>query len=558
MKKIEGEISPEENARLYELLEQNQEALDIYVDLAILYSSLTRSGKISPAVKIEQDIASEQLDHLLLELSEAEKGAEPLIVDDTYDKPQDVVPKAEFDSSTRKISKTSIFSLVLSAAAILLMALFIHFTPVQTNSPVAILSRTIDAQWLDSSGTVHLQGDLYPGPLHLTKGYAEIHTDNGSQIILQAPVELDLESDSQMLLRRGHITVRVSPGDSQYVVRTPTASIVDFGTEFGVYVSQSNETLTHVYEGEVELRSGSNPLRFENVLKLKKGQGGQADDEGRLSEKDRIWNLFVRSEEFEIKLTAAAGTPYQRWLSYSYQLRRDPDLVLYYPFMKPDESATFAVNYALNTKEALNGSFGGSSGISNFTPPSWVDGRWPDKAALIFQRDQRNCISVAPSPELNLTREITLAAWVRCPESQKGGHIFSNRAEEQVNYQFGCFSEEDPYYAGKLQFLRTGDAFSQLVYSSKHYRWTSDWTFLAVTHDTHTVRFYINGQLYESIPFTSDQNPVPASLFIGDVPATGGKTFGYAAFNGLMDELVILKRAMTAQEIQQMYQAGKP
>ena len=52
--------------------------------------------------------------------------------------------------------------------------------------------------------------------------------------------------------------------------------------------------------------------------------------------------------------------------------------------------------------------------------------------------------------------------------------------------------------------------------------------------------------------------PVSANLFIGDVPSIGGKTFGYAAFNGLIDEMAIIKRVLTADEIRKMYEAGKP
>ena len=69
------------------------------------------------------------------------------------------------------------------------------------------------------------------------------------------------------------------------------ASVVDFGTEFGVYVDEGNHTLTEVYDGQVELRSGSDPLRTNQVLKLTEGQGGQAVAEGRLQRRDKLSNL---------------------------------------------------------------------------------------------------------------------------------------------------------------------------------------------------------------------------------------------------------------------------
>lgn len=557
MKKIDGALSAQEEALLCEELEKNQEAIDIYVDLAIMYSSLSSPGKIPFSVCMTQDAVRDQLDELLENLSQAERDAEPVMVAHVPAAGHEPFPFVKPVKGAQKISKTTILSLVISAAAMLFVVLFIRFAPVMSSEPVGTLSRTVNARWLDSSGSIVDGCALYAGPLHLEKGYAEIYTDNGSQVILQAPVELDMESDSQLLLRKGHITVKVKPGQNHYVVRTPSASVVDFGTEFGVYVNDSNNTLTYVYDGRVELRSGSDPLRAEDVLKLNKGRGAQADAEGRLRINEKLSNLFVRSDEFDAHYTAVKGSKYQQWLAYSYRLRRDPDIVLYYPFLKSDESLAYLPNYAANTEGKLNGAFGGTFGASNFTNPTWISGRWPGKTALKFERDKRNCVLVAESPELPLAGDITLTVWACCPEPEKGGHLFSNRVKGNINYQFGCFSEEDPYYSNRLQFLRSSEL-SSGVYASKLFHWTSDWTFLVVTHDGKMVRFYVDGELFEAVPFVSERKVVSTGLFIGDVPAVMEKTFGYAAFNGLIDEMAIFKRVLTPEEIQKMYQAGKP
>lgn len=551
---VEGSITPEEFSRLKKFLREDSQAMPLYAEyMAILTHFRTCEGSNE---EVMQDDSG--LDMALWKaLSDSEKTAESVAVE----KPREIsIPENEkpVEKAQPKISKLSIYSLVLASAALIFLVVYAHFIPDASEIIVGRLSKTVNAIWKDVSGPITPGCDLYAGSVHLVQGYAEIYTLNGSQIILQAPVDLELESESQLFLRKGRITVAVKPGVNHCIVRTTAASVVDFGTEFGVYVDEQNHTLTEVYEGQVELRSGSDPLRASASLKLNKGQGGQADAEGRLQIKKKLSYLFVRSEEFDVKFTAINGSGYQRWLAYSYQLRRDPDLVLYYPFLKADESGDSVPNYAAGTNEAFTGTFGGTFGISNFTRPSWTAGRWPDKAALKFERDKRNCVSVAPSPELDLTGEVTLAAWVQCPDPRKGGHLFSCRTDEGINYQFGCFSEEDPYYARKLQFLRSDDAFASMVYSSSLYNWTSDWTFLAVTHDGQTVRFYVNGVLFETVPFVSETKSVSARLFIGDVPSAGGKTFGYAAFNGLIDEMMIFKRVLPDEELRALYEAGKP
>ena len=49
------------------------------------------------------------------------------------------------------------------------------------------------------------------------------------------------------------------------MIRTPTATVTDLGTEFGVEVSQTGATETHVLRGAVEVRiinsSGKNRAR---------------------------------------------------------------------------------------------------------------------------------------------------------------------------------------------------------------------------------------------------------------------------------------------------------
>lgn len=554
---VEGSITSDQFSRLKRILHDDPQAMQLYAEYMAILTHLRACEGIEES-QISEDSGLDMA--LWKALADSEKTAESIDIE----KPRAIsIPddeaQAEVQKTQPKISKLSIYSLILSTAALFFLIVYAYLIPAASEPMVGKLTKIIDAKWKDASGQITPGCDLYAGPLSLARGYAEIYTNNGCQIILQAPVELDMESDSQLFLRKGRVTVTVKPDINHYIVRTSAASVVDFGTEFGVYVDEDNRTLTEVYDGQVELRSGSDPLRTDAVLKINKGQGGQADAEGRLRKKEKLSNIFVRSEEFDVKFTALKGSRYQQWLAYSYSLRRDPDLVLYYPFLNADELQDSIPNYAINTNKALNGIFGHTLGVSTFTSPSRASGRWPEKAALKFDRDQRNCVWVEESPALDLAGNISLAAWVCCPDSPKGGHLFSNRKDDRINYQFGCFSKEDPYYAEKLQFLRTGDGIEPGVYSSKLFRWRSDWTLLAVTHDGQTVRFYVNGELFEAIPFQSERNAVSGNkLFIGDVPTFGGRTFGYAAFQGLIDEMAIFKRVLTADEIRRMYEAGKP
>jgi len=112
----------------------------------------------------------------------------------------------------------------------------------------------------------------------LDSGLMEITYDTGAKVILQGPVTYEVESANGGYLAVGELAARVeegpggrgqgtekagpkSPGpshpprDSLFVVRTPTALVMDLGTEFGVEVNKKGVTRSHVFQGRVVVRA---------------------------------------------------------------------------------------------------------------------------------------------------------------------------------------------------------------------------------------------------------------------------------------------------------------
>jgi hypothetical protein len=107
----------------------------------------------------------------------------------------------------------------------------------------------------------------------LVSGLVEIVYDTGARIILQGPCDYEVESQTGGFLALGRVTAKVEPkragngapaeepksGGNRsglFFVRTPTATVTDLGTEFGVEVDKSGDSKAHVYRGKVELRVG--------------------------------------------------------------------------------------------------------------------------------------------------------------------------------------------------------------------------------------------------------------------------------------------------------------
>jgi hypothetical protein len=70
------------------------------------------------------------------------------------------------------------------------------------------------------------------------------------------------------------------------------------------------------------------------------------------------------------------------------------------------------------------------------------------------------------------------------------------------------------------------------------------WTHLAVTYDGSSMRFYTNGVLVRT---TSNVTPIKAST--GNLRIGGNSVWG-EFFSGLIDDVRIYNRALTATEIQ--------
>lgn len=124
--------------------------------------------------------------------------------------------------------------------------------PAPQPAPVlATLVRTLDARWSDQSSTWDGNLGLRQGRHTLTRGLVEIELAEGTRVVLEAPVSFDLTGPNTMSLDRGRLVAHVPASGVGFTVQTPTARIIDYGTEFGVDADAEGATSVHVFQGEV-------------------------------------------------------------------------------------------------------------------------------------------------------------------------------------------------------------------------------------------------------------------------------------------------------------------
>jgi hypothetical protein len=122
---------------------------------------------------------------------------------------------------------------------------------------VAKITDAHNALWNRPDFSTAVGTRLTASSMALKQGLLELTFNSGVVAILQAPCQLRLDDPERMFLQQGIVSVEVRNGANGFVIQTPTGTVTDHGTEFGVAVYSNGQTETQVYQGEVALQSNS-------------------------------------------------------------------------------------------------------------------------------------------------------------------------------------------------------------------------------------------------------------------------------------------------------------
>jgi len=115
-----------------------------------------------------------------------------------------------------------------------------------------LIELTPDARWAEGGSPDEFLLRLSSGrKLELLSGWARIQFAAGAMVILHGPCEFMPTGPNSAVLTRGRITGLAAEGN--FHLKTPSAQVVDLGTEFGVAVDDTASTDVIVFEGEVSV-----------------------------------------------------------------------------------------------------------------------------------------------------------------------------------------------------------------------------------------------------------------------------------------------------------------
>jgi len=302
---LEGTISDEQFSYLQHQLSSNPSARQYYFQYMQVSSALNRLGQITNVDTLSKIVADDAGDlSILEELAEYEKNGEPVKVEKAKKPAGRILTQEEQQariraflaeekaieeqermlaelerrrirrrelrrrkrsqqmrtvvSKMRKVLKIGAVAAVVMVVAFYLYALLTPVPPVF----VATLTDGVNIKWADSGQPAEPDSPLGPGTMKLVEGYARITFNEGANVILQAPCRIDLQDAHKAFLESGKLSAEVPVQARGFKINTPSASITDLGTEFGVRVAEDGTSDIYVFKGKVSLLAG----RFDDMI----------------------------------------------------------------------------------------------------------------------------------------------------------------------------------------------------------------------------------------------------------------------------------------------------
>ncbi len=248
--------------------------------------------------------------------------------------------------------------------------------------------------------------------------------------------------------------------------------------------------------------------------------------------------------------TARQRAKYGRWLGYSSQMRIDELLVGYWTFEDSRETGR-VTNMAVGVDienydpERHHGAKG--------TGTAWYKGRWPSKAGLYFNGTSSSLMTLGKDGSHQYKNDngtAMVSFKVLRVKSDAKAMLFYGSADDDGD---GYGSQDEIHLnltsTGAVQaYFHTGTG----TLSDTRKLIDGKWHQAVMTFETGGMaRLYVDGVKVGEKPYS----PTTDFAFTGRI-RSGKPAVGNNTFNGWIDEIAYWKRALTEQEVKNMYLMG--
>ena len=418
------------------------------------------------------------------------------------------------------------------------------------SSPIAELIDFYDVQFKNTTKSLEdIRFDQ--GKYEIERGQLHLRFDDSVELLFSGPGSFEILNPKLVSVTQGNVrTIVLNDKGKEFTILSPTSRYIDWGTEFSLNISPNGEDLVNVHEGAIEVQS----LFAQNISKM-------LTRFSKLTDSPKFTPVVIDKELENTIPGQMGGIRNQKLLD---ELAADPDVIGLYDF-----------KYPLLSKDTLERRIPNAweSSKANMHPHRWVpnlhlsntdashgifhganrtNGRWPQAEGINLYYKNAHL-----SLDLNQNYEnFSFAFWLK-PIGK-----LNNPLNSLIRpYRWGNFGNLsiEVTRSGKLKQFLWGEPHIQEFQPSKG-QLSKDWNHIAYTFgkvDEKTVSsLYLNGKLYNQVlPNRTDSIDLKNTI-IGCLHTKHGQYENQ--FNAVLDELVLWKKTLTKNEINNFYSSGLP
>lgn len=405
--------------------------------------------------------------------------------------------------------------------------------PVPPAEVVATLTRAVGARFVSSPGAIAsppIGAGLRRGSYDLTAGLVQLDFAGRAQVLVEAPARFSLVNPRTVALLDGRLTAHVPEAAVGFTVKTPSADVVDYGTDFGVDVRAGQNAEVHVFQGEVRVQPNASRGIASQPLQLRTGEASRVDQTTGVPA-----GINLAEPRF-LRAIDAPPSAYRRRV-----LELGP--AVYYP-MEPTTDG-------LTLSDASGHNADGRIELGTSAAGVWAAGRIGAALRLGGPAQQRyGVVPVYPQADGDA---ISVVAWVNAASRPRWASIAKNWAgTERGQFHFGLRADE-----GTLECHMNDDKDEQIFVEEDVPLPLNRWHHVAFVADGRQIRLYRAGREVASTPYHGlRRNPRLPALGIGtkvnesgDRPVKTEMSF----WDGLLDEVAVFNHALTADQIRELH-----
>ncbi len=313
---LEGDASDDDIAQLRAWMRDNPQAMGYYWSFMVDYAAIKKK------LEMDFDVSQTEEDTELFGVHWWDgildiQGSPEVVASGNSDTGEGRKINGHLVSVGKRPGRKELFQSIRNIAALLILAVSIILVDRYMRSTsyrpemVATVIESTDSQWGDVSLDIQNGKLLRAGTYYLKDGFSEILFARGAKIVLEAPSYFNLETDNRMYLRSGKLVAYVNQEARGFTVQTPSGSVVDYGTEFGVAVDENGVMQVTVFEGRVAMQNRSSRNRFPDRKVLTAGSVGKVEANNKLTVNEKALinsNHYVRN--IPVKWNNKAPTGY--------------------------------------------------------------------------------------------------------------------------------------------------------------------------------------------------------------------------------------------------------